>query len=264
MGPISLSTPGNSGDTRNHDGVDYVPVLNVDPEQEDTNEDVPKPTEEYVNPERRWGDNVAQMAAMFGAIAIVICTWVIVFSNKPFTLGWFFWHPILQSLSIMFFTFGITTLQPTALPSTKAAGLALHQRAMFYLGFPAILLGVSAMWLNKYIHAAPHATTWHGVFGYVTISWMVIQVLIGGCSVWFDGRLLGGNPRAKMVWKYHRLSGYLLFPLLLMTVHLGGGWSDWVTMNSLYALRFLAYTIGPIVLFVGLFARIRPSKMRFF
>lgn len=33
---------------------------------------------------------------------------------------------------------------------------------------------------------------------------MVLQVALGGGSVWFNGRLFGGNPRAKMLWKYHR------------------------------------------------------------
>lgn len=33
---------------------------------------------------------------------------------------------------------------------------------------------------------------------------MLVQVALGGGSVWLNGRLFGGNPRAKHVWKYHR------------------------------------------------------------
>ena len=36
------------------------------------------------------------------------------------------------------------------------------------------------------------------------MAWLVIQVIAGGGSVWFGGRLFGGNPKAKLVWKYHR------------------------------------------------------------
>lgn len=40
--------------------------------------------------------------------------------------------------------------------------------------------------------------------GIVAVAWLVIQVVVGGGSVWFGGRLFGGNPKAKLVWKYHR------------------------------------------------------------
>lgn len=33
-------------------------------------------------------------------------TWLITFVANPIKLGWFFWHPILQSLSIAAFTYG--------------------------------------------------------------------------------------------------------------------------------------------------------------
>lgn len=212
--------------------------------------------------EHRYGDNASLPIAFGAAVLILLLTWAIVFASNPFALGWFFYHPVLQTASLLAFTYGIVTLQPTAHADTKAAGLSRHQRAMLLLGFPAITFGVFAMWLNKTVHGAAHATTWHGVFGYMTISWMVIHVLIGGGSVWFDGRLLGGSSRAKRAWKYHRLSGYLLFPMLLFTIHLAGSWSDWVTMSSLYAIRVVAYDIAPLVLFAAILSRVRLSKMK--
>lgn len=111
----------------------------------------------------------------------MLLTWAIVFASNPFALGWFFYHPVLQTASLLAFTYGktawtfsegnlrssslvgIVTLQPTAHADTKAAGLSRHQRAMLLLGFPAITFGVFAMWLNKTVHGAAHVTTWHGV-----------------------------------------------------------------------------------------------------
>ena len=42
------------------------------------------------------------------------------------------------------------------------------------------------------------------LFGLVTVVMWVTQVALGGGSVWFNGSLFGGNPKAKLVWKYHR------------------------------------------------------------
>ena len=33
---------------------------------------------------------------------------------------------------------------------------------------------------------------------------MTAQIVLGGGSVWFNGALFGGNPKAKLMWKYHR------------------------------------------------------------
>jgi len=243
--------------------VEYEPLI-VDSERADPSQIQMGTDEQFLRPEGRAGDKVARIAAFAAASVFLVTTWAIVLTNQPTKLGWFFWHPILQSFSITIFSYGIMTLQPTAQVATKAAGLSRHQLAMFAIGFPAIFLGTLAMWWNKVIHNAPHAVTWHGLFGYIAITWIVAQVLVGGGSVWFDGRLFGGNPRAKLVWKYHRLSGYVLFPLLLLTAHFGGGWSDWTNENSAYILRLLGYTVAPLVLLIAVLVRVRLSKMKIF
>jgi len=240
-----------------HPDVDYEPLA-VDPEQTDAAKMVVNDTS---NQEGRLGDTFAEAAAYVSIAVIPLCTCFIVLASNPTSMGWFFWHPILQSISISLFAYGILTLQPTTKPRTKAAGLARHQIFMIMLGFPAICLGVLAIIINKSVHEQPHFTTWHGRFGIIALSWMAIQVVLGGGSVWFKGRLFGGNPRAKRIWKYHRLSGYLIFPLLLATAHLGGAWSDWSQLHVSDIMRLLVYTITPACLLVAIVMRIRPSKM---
>lgn len=44
--------------------------------------------------------------------------------------------------------------------------------------------------------------------GITVVCLLFVQVLLGGGSVWFNGRAFGGNPRAKLVWKYHRYVGF--------------------------------------------------------
>ncbi|CCM03861.1 uncharacterized protein FIBRA_06011 [Fibroporia radiculosa] len=260
MSAITLpSTPTHDARLDNDPGNAEDVPLNVDFEH--TQEAA---VDEIGKPEERIGDAAAQMTVLVATGIFTLVTWAIVFANEPFGLGWFFWHPVLQSTAIAFFVFGILTLQPTSKPTSKVLGFRRHQRIMLGAGLPAISIGTSAMWLNKTIHSAPHATTWHGTCGYITISWIITQAFIGGGSVWFGGRLFGGNPQAKLVWKYHRLSGYFLLPMLLFTAHLGGAWSDWVTTHSWHFLRIIAYIVCPILTFVGVFIRIRVSKMKFF
>ncbi|OBZ75657.1 hypothetical protein A0H81_04475 [Grifola frondosa] len=244
-----------------HPDIEYEPLA-VNPTDQIASPDMGH-EESLVKAEGRGGDTFASLAAVVSLGIFVVSTWTIILSRGLSSLGWFFWHPLLQSSSIALFTYGIMTLQPTSHPKTKAAGLVRHQLAMFFLGVPAITLGTLAMVFNKYLHGAEHFTTWHGTFGILSVTWMVMQVALGGGSVWFDGRLLGGNPKAKMIWKYHRLSGYLLFPTFLFTAHLGGGWSTWMSENSPYVVRLLAYTVSPIVLFTAILVRVRTSKMRF-
>ncbi|KAM5539033.1 hypothetical protein V8D89_007256 [Ganoderma adspersum] len=239
--------------------------LNVDPDVplSPSNDDDMGYDEQFVKPEGRPGDAAALWAASVSAAVFVVVTWAIVLTNKPTSLGLFFFHPILQSLSIGMFTYGILTLQPTSQAKTKAAGLTRHQLAMMALGVPAISLGTLAIVRRKALHESPHFTTWHGTLGIVAVAWLVMQVVAGGGSVWFGGSLFGGNPKAKLVWKYHRLSGYLLFPLFLLVAHLGGAWSSWSTGSSSYIVRLLAFTISPIVLFGAILVRLRTSKIQF-
>jgi cytochrome b-561 domain containing protein 2 len=58
---------------------------------------------------------------------------------------------------------------------------------------------------------------------------------------------------------FRRLSGYVLLPLLLITAHLGGGWSTWATSHSHLWMRLVAYTVAPVVALVAIYARVRSA-----
>jgi len=214
--------------------------------------------------EERLGDKLAYYGALVSMLIFVGLTWFIVFANEPAGLGWFPVHPVLQSLGLGCFTYGILTLQPTAHAKTKAAGLQRHQRTMLAVGVPCIALGTAAIEIHKFSQGHRHFATWHGIFGLVSVIWLLGQVLLGGGSVWYGGAAFGGGMKAKMMWKYHRLSGYVLFTLLLITAHLGGAWSTWVRSYSHLSVRFIAYSVAPLVTLAAIYARVRTSKMKFF
>ncbi|KAF8894410.1 hypothetical protein BD779DRAFT_1668932 [Infundibulicybe gibba] len=213
--------------------------------------------------EGRNGDAFAWNAALTAIAVFAGITWIVVLTNSPTSVGWFAFHPPLQTLALALFTYGILTLQPTSQPKTKAAGLVRHQIAILCLGFPAIFFGTFAVMYNKSLRGADHFTTWHGTFGIMCMLWIVLQAGLGAGSVWFGGTAFGGGAKAKAVWKYHRASGYVLFPLLLLTAHLGGGWSHWGSKNTGFFIRLIAYTIAPAVVLLSVYTRVRLSKMNF-
>ncbi|KIM49302.1 hypothetical protein M413DRAFT_21550 [Hebeloma cylindrosporum] len=217
------------------------------------------------NSERRSADTVARQIALTATTTITAVTWTMVLANAPFEVGWFALHPPLQTLALSLFTFGIITLQPTSFadPRGKTAGLLRHQAVIFFLGFPSVLLGTFSVSYNKWLLGADHFTTWHGFIGIFCMVWFLFQVTLGAGSVWAEGLLFGGGLKAKALWKYHRLSGYLLFPALMFTLHLGGARSNWSSKYSVWIIRFMAFTVGPVAVVIGVFSRMRTSKMHF-
>jgi len=214
--------------------------------------------------ERREGDETAKQTALVGAVAFTVVTWRTVLGNGISGAGWFALHPPLQTLAVLCFTYGILTLQPTNQAKTKAAGLRRHQAAIVFVGVPCILLGTFAVWYNKILNARSHFVSWHGTIGIISVFWLLFQGFLGAGSVWYNGALFGGGLQAKAVWKYHRVSGYVLFPLLLLSINLGGWWSFWGGENVPGLIGFLVYTAAPAAIGFGVYHRVRLFKMPIF
>ena len=51
--------------------------------------------------------------------------------------------------------------------------------------------------------------------------------------------------------------GYATLASLLVTLHLGGAWSNFANENTGFIVRFLAYTFAPVGLIVAVYSRIR-------
>ncbi|KIP09252.1 hypothetical protein PHLGIDRAFT_126414 [Phlebiopsis gigantea 11061_1 CR5-6] len=218
--------------------------------------------EQFQPAEGRSGDAIAQVVAVASVATLLVTTWIAVFASGA-SFYWFAWHPLLQSAAVALFTYGILTLQPASYAKSKAAGLTRHQLAMAVTGFPVAFLGYAAMFFNKILASRAHFTTWHGTFGLITFILMTVQLILGGGSVWLNGALFGGNPKAKLVWKYHRAVGYLTLFFFMLTFHLGGAWSSWATEHTWWIARLLAFTLAPVGVLVAVYSRIRPSKMKF-
>jgi len=234
---------------------------------QESSSDLPLPSSgtemQTIRPEGRKGDSLGLALVVGGCTLLVVGTWIAILSNDPGSLGLFAFHPPLQTAAVALFAFGILTLQATSQPKTKEAGLNRHQLIILGLAFPCITVGTLIMIWNKNLHEAPHFTTWHATFGILAVAWMFIQMFLGAGSVWYGGVLFGGGAKAKSIWKYHRLSGYLLFPFFLITIMIGGGWSDWTTASMATIARVFTFGIAPAAILIGLWSRARTSKMKF-
>jgi len=217
-----------------------------------------------LKPEGRSGDSAAGFVAYASALSLLLGTSAIVYGNDWQSLGAFAYHPPLQTLAIGAFAYAILTLQPTSQPATKAAGLNLHQLVIVLLGMPALVLGTASIVYKKWPHySLDYTLSWHGTFGWLSILWFIFQIIGGGGSVWFNGVAFGGGAKAKAIWKYHRASGYVLFPLLLWTAHIGGAYSKWVVAHTSYIARVAVFTVAPAALLIAVYSRARASKMQF-
>ncbi|GAA5850824.1 hypothetical protein JCM9279_003937 [Rhodotorula babjevae] len=196
---------------------------------------------------------VAQAGLALAGVTIAEVLW-----THP--AGLFSYHPSLQTLAVLGFIEGILLLQPQ--PSTaahKKKGLQVHQ-VFQYTSAVAIAAGAAFIVYNKAIHGAKHIQTWHATFGLITLALISTQITFGALVVYSPlQKLLGGQVKAKQLWKYHRISGYLTLFGLILTPFLAL-WSDWLVNNSSVVERILIGT-GLVLAGLGALARVQTSKL---
>ncbi|ORY88601.1 hypothetical protein BCR35DRAFT_301361 [Leucosporidium creatinivorum] len=195
--------------------------------------------------------------AQLGLLVAMLQLWWVLYKHPA---GLFSWHPALQSCAIIGFAEGVLLLQPPPKnQAVKQKGLTLHQVFQF-TALPVILAGSSVIIYNKAIHAAKHITTWHALFGLITLSLLLLQIIFGAFVVYSPlTKIFGGDSQAKAAWKYHRITGYLTLSFLFATPLLALD-SDWVHNNSSFAER-LVIGSGLGVTALGVLTRISLGKL---
>ncbi|QRV74767.1 cytochrome b561 domain-containing protein [Ceratobasidium sp. AG-Ba] len=192
----------------------------------------------------------------------VAYTWYSVFiASDVKKLGFFAAHPPLQTLAVLMFAMGILTLQPTLSAGSKAAGRTRHQIYQLGLGIPFILIGSISIIYHKQKMGWAHFASLHSRVGLATLILLVLQAVAGAASLWGKGAAVGGEERGKALWKWHRLSGYIVFPMLLLTIALGGYSTMWAKFHVPRTERIIVYIVAPIMTAIALWARARIHKM---
>jgi hypothetical protein len=200
---------------------------------------------------------IMAIIAQLGLASFALLIWGSLW-NTPYIF--FHWHPALMTLALVIFTQGILTLQPATTPLEKVEGRNRHALIQF-VGLLSAILGVSSIIYNKSLHNHSHFDSPHGKFGVFMISFLVIQLVFGSLSVNAPG-LFGGVNKAKALWKYHRLSGYVALMLAWATAEYGIQ-SDYIVKEVLPSWGIAVAAISGALVILGVGGRIRPEKLGF-
>ena len=104
-----------------------------------------------------------------------------------------------------------------------------------------------------------HFHSVHGYLGVLTSVVLLVQYVFG-FLMWGVPSVFGGIDNAKALWKYHRISGYLLFLLILATV-ISAVWTDF-NVNVL-KIRLWAVVVAIALIVFGVYPRLHPRKLGF-
>ncbi|KAF2735397.1 hypothetical protein EJ04DRAFT_491739 [Polyplosphaeria fusca] len=192
--------------------------------------------------------------AQAGIWILAAIVWGAIFSHK---LIFFSAHPLLNSAGLLLVTQAALILQPTHTPSQKREGTLVHF-AFNLVGVSALLVGLIVIEINKGPNPAHgRFTSPHAIFGLIFYISIFLQALVG-FTQYFTPGLYGGVDNAKKVWKYHRMSGYVVATIGLATVCA----ASWTTFNlDALHIQHWAVIVASVLVLVGLVPRIHLQKL---
>ncbi|CAF9930506.1 hypothetical protein IMSHALPRED_008199 [Imshaugia aleurites] len=191
--------------------------------------------------------------AQAGIWILTATVWASVFI-APLSL--FSAHPLLNSAGLLLTTQAILVLQPTHAPKQKHLGTNIHA----VINGTAVLSLLAAFIIieyNKFAHAGAHFTSPHGILGLITYIFFAIQAVVGITQYYTPG-IYGSVDNAKAIYKYHRMSGYLLLILSFATV--AAATQTGFNTGTLH-IKLWAVIVAAVITLIGLLPRIKKQKL---
>jgi Eukaryotic cytochrome b561 len=179
--------------------------------------------------------------------------WAGIFLHPPLSL--FSAHPLLNSSAILFLTESILILQPTHTAAQKRHGTLVH----FFTNMVAFDLLIAAFVIieyNKFNHDAVHFDSVHGKLGLTTYILLLIQSTVG-FTQYFVPQLYRGVNNAKSIYKWHRLSGYVILVMMLATVCAA---TQTDTGGIILDIKLWAVLVSSVLILIGVLPRIKKQK----
>lgn len=192
--------------------------------------------------------------AEVGVILLFVLVWVAIFLNPLLPL--FSPHPLLQSFGVLTLTQAILVLQPTRTGTAKTYGARVHV-ALNLVSFLSFTAGVCVIEANKVTSHGVHFHSVHGYLGVITAVVLLLQYLFG-FLMWATPAVLGGEARAKSMWKYHRMSGYIVLPLILATVISATKTSY---NETVLGIKLWSVVVAAVLILIGVYPRISVAKL---
>jgi len=147
-------------------------------------------------------------------------------------------------------------LQPTHTQDQKQQGTYVHF-ALNDLGIACLTAGLVIIELNKFGHHGTHFESPHAIMGLITYILLLIQATIG-FTQYLVPQLYGGVDNAKKIYKYHRMSGYIVLTLGLATVA-AATQTDY--SKGILHIQLWAVLVASVVTLAGVLPRIKKQKL---
>ncbi|GBB92046.1 hypothetical protein RclHR1_19590002 [Rhizophagus clarus] len=196
---------------------------------------------------------IFSLLASLGALLFASTVWYITSSTEYI---FFIWHPTLMATVLLMATQGTIVLQKAESRQEKDGALNFH-KLMQSITFLSVIGGFYIIYTFKSEENKEHFASPHGKSGLITFSLILIQTIAGSTLVNFPG-VVGGVAKAKSMYKYHRISGYLVLSLIWLTA-LGGTGADWTKSQFDHPWVWLLAT-GMVL--VGIIGGIKSNKMK--
>lgn len=124
------------------------------------------------------------------------------------------------------------------------------------LGASALTAGLVIIEINKAGPGHEHFTSPHAILGLTFYVLVYLQAVVG-FTQYYTPSLYGGVDQAKSIYKYHRMSGYVIATLGLATICA----ATWTTYSLNVAhIQHWAVIVASVLVLVGVVPRIRLSK----
>lgn len=112
---------------------------------------------------------------------------------------------------------------------------------------------------HKQNNPHPHFHSVHAYLGVTTVALLTGQYTIG-VLMWAVPAAFGGEERAKKVWKYHRMGGYVILAMLLATVIAA---TKTPYNKGVLDIKTWSVAIAAALIVVGVYPRVSVTKFGF-
>jgi len=227
-----------------------------DPARDEEEPLLGRPGDVTQKPEQGFQWNLLTGTATVAQAGIWILTalvWAAVFEAD---FIFFSYHPLLNSAAILILVQSILLLQPTTTQKQKVQGTYIHS-GLNFVSVALLITGLVIIEMNKASHPETRFQSVHGKVGLVVYILLFIQLLVGVAQFYFPS-VFGSIENAKSIYKYHRMSGYLIIVLAVITICLATqtGFND----NVLH-IRLWAVIVASVLVVIGLVPRIKKRKL---
>lgn len=162
----------------------------------------------------------------------------------------------VKQAGVLLITQGILILQPTHTARQKTQGTKVHAVVNGF-GVDALLVGLVIIEYNKISHKGIHFESPHAILGLITYILLVVQSLVGIAQYYTPG-VFGGVSKAKKLYKYHRVSGYLVLILAFATVA-AATQTDY--NRDILHIKLWAVLVAEVLVLIGVLPRIKKQKL---